>query len=69
MTDAAQAVVGTSFAPKMLVPVSVGRTTVYVPGGTAGYPAHPRLIRLSVSLSVSKLLIFLRIIALAQQIW
>jgi len=28
MTDAAQAVVGTSFAPKTLVPVSVGRTTV-----------------------------------------
>ncbi len=27
MTDAAQAVVGTSFAPKTLVPVSVGRTT------------------------------------------
>ena len=28
MMDAAQAVVGMSFAPKMLVPVSVGRTTV-----------------------------------------
>jgi hypothetical protein len=28
MTDAAQAVGGTSFAPKTLVPVSVGRTTV-----------------------------------------
>ena len=28
MTDAAQAVAGTSFAPKTLVPVSVGRTTV-----------------------------------------
>ncbi len=28
MTDAAQAIVGTSFAPKTLVPVSVGRTTV-----------------------------------------
>ena len=28
MTDATQAVVGTSFAPKTLVPVSVGRTTV-----------------------------------------
>ncbi len=28
MSDAAQAVVGTSFAPKILVPVSVGRTTV-----------------------------------------
>ncbi len=27
MTDAAQAIVGTSFAPKMLVPVSVGCTT------------------------------------------
>ena len=28
MMDAAQAVVGTSFAPEMLVPVSIGRTTV-----------------------------------------
>ncbi len=28
MTDATQAVVGKSFAPKTLVPVSVGRTTV-----------------------------------------
>ncbi len=28
MTDATQAVVGTSFAPKTLVPVSVGCTTV-----------------------------------------
>ena len=28
MSDAAQAAVGTSFAPKTLVPVSVGRTTV-----------------------------------------
>jgi hypothetical protein len=28
MLDAAQAVVGTSFAPKMLVPVLVGRTTM-----------------------------------------
>ncbi len=28
MTDSAQAVAGMSFAPKTLVPVSVGRTTV-----------------------------------------
>ena len=28
MSDAAQAAVGTSFAPKTLVPVSVGRTTM-----------------------------------------
>ncbi len=28
MTDAAQAVVGTTFAPKTLVPVLVGRTTM-----------------------------------------
>ena len=41
-----------------------------LPGGTAGYPAHPRLISLSVRLSVSTLLIFLWIIIdLAQQIW
>jgi hypothetical protein len=34
-----------------------------VPGGTVGYPAHPRLIRPSVILSVIPLLSFLRKIA------
>ena len=46
--------------------------TVYhgfpVPGGTVGYPAHPRLIRLSFCPLIS-LLIILRKIARAQQIW
>ena len=37
-----------------------------LPGGTVGYPAHPRLIRCP---SVISLLSFLRKIAQAQQIW
>ncbi len=41
-----------------------------LPGGTVGYPAHPRLIRLSVLLSFcDPLLSYLRKIAQAQQIW
>ncbi len=40
-----------------------------LPGGTVGYPAHPRLIRPSVRPSVIPLLSFLRKIAQAQQIW
>ncbi len=42
---------------------------VVKPGGTVGYPAHPRLIRPSVRTSVISLLSFLRKIAQAQQIW
>jgi hypothetical protein len=40
-----------------------------LPGGTVGYPAHPRLIRPSVYLSIRSLFIFLRKIVQAQQIW
>jgi hypothetical protein len=42
---------------------------IHLPGGTIGYPADPRLIHLSVCLSVRSLFIILQKIAQAQQIW
>ena len=50
---------------KISLTVAIGN----LPGGTTGYPAHPRLIHLSVCLSVISLLIILQKIAQAKQIW
>jgi hypothetical protein len=61
----------TKFTPYSVPPAHVPASvfTLCLPGGTEGYPAYPRLIRLSVCPSVMSLLIFLQIITLAQQIW